>query len=260
MSSVMGGDADFVNRQRLGAGSLVRPGPTRPATGWAGFGSGVASGIRPMQPNPAGKPMINPMAPQGPSGGVPATVTPGGAPTAPQSGGGGPAIAPQAPETPYDKYINSPDLTKSGVDVMKGYIAETDPQYQADIRSAMQAAAAGGRLGSGMTTEQLIQDPYGSSGLALNRGKNIAALAQQLAGSLAPAEQSAEASKVALQDALLNSSFGRQAGAAQLGMAGAGTLAGEAGQAGAGAGTLLSNVALQNALAKMYGTRAPGAV
>jgi hypothetical protein len=164
------------------------------------------------------------------------------------------------PTTPYEKYINSPDLTKSGVDVMKGYIAETDPQYQADIRSTMQAAAAGGRLGSGMTTEQLIQDPYGSSGLALNRGKNIAALAQQLAGSLAPAEQQSEASKVALQDALLNSAFGRQAGAAQLGMAGAGTLAGEAGQASAGAGTLLSNVALQKALANMYGNRAPGAV
>jgi len=183
-----------------------------------------------------------------------ATVTPGGPPgTTPL----GPDIAPLKPQTippggsppPAPGGDTTPDLTKSGVDVLKGYIAETDPQFQQELRQTTQRAAATGRLNSGLTTSEL-------GDVALQRGKNINALSQELAGSLAPADLQAQMQSIALRDALLNSQFGRQATAAQYGLGGAGELGGEAGQASSGAGSLLSNVALQNYLKSLY--RQPG--
>jgi hypothetical protein len=266
---------------------------------------GASGSIAPRPPN------MYPALPPGGAGyqkfnGPPVnTVTPGGAPASPQVGGGGPAVAasPDAnpmpggrPASPYaspytpeqahaqslasgmaEKVAGGEDLTKSGVDVMKGYIAQTDPQYQADIRSAMQAAAAGGTLGSGMLKEKLLADPTGASGLATMRGKDINARAMELAGSLAPAEAQRRAGATstlggyagslygqgegaintqmrqrAMQEELLNSAFGRQATTAQLGMQGAGMLGEQATGAAGGAGDLMRNLALRDAMARMY--------
>lgn len=75
----------------------------------------------------------------------------------------------------------SPDRSTLAGQTYQQLLAQTVPEYQAAARGIMQQAAAGGRLGSGMTSEALTSDPFGSSGLGLQLGKYQANLAKQLA-------------------------------------------------------------------------------
>lgn len=181
-------------------GGMPRYGPvTRPMVG------------QPQLPSPLGGggpgPLINTVPPPGVGGG--AVVDPGSA--------AGPTLPTGQPAqygaiTPGNNLVGtsilpspSPDTTAARGDVSKGLAglqtapdrgtlaqqtfqelsAQSEPDYQAALRAATQAGAAGGQLGSGMLTEALTSDPYGSTGLGLQRQKYLGNLSAELATSSA---------------------------------------------------------------------------
>jgi len=194
------------------------------------------------------------------------------------------------------RVASGPDLQKSATDEYNAMIAQAAPAYQNVLRQALQASAAGGRQGSGLTTTEL-------GDAALQQEKYQTNLAAQLAGSLAPAEAAQRVSNLnalnsnqanqfgenqtryadlagqqqyqagqaqqainndttqqTLQDALLNSEFNRQMGSSELGMQGAGIIGGEGVAQQDAAGQLLGTVGMQQTLASMPGYGVPAGV
>lgn len=75
----------------------------------------------------------------------------------------------------------APDRNTLAQETFKELSAQTDPAYQASLRAATQAGAGAGRLGSGMLTEELTSDPYGASGLGLQRQQYLGNLGKEIA-------------------------------------------------------------------------------
>jgi hypothetical protein len=107
--------------------------------------------------------------------------------------------------------VGGVDLRAAGSDIFNSLLAQSLPGYQAAARGILQDAAAGGRLGSGMTEEELTSDPFGASGLGLQLGKYRTQLAQQLAGSLAPAEAEGRRADLSSLAGLEGQQFGQGA-------------------------------------------------
>lgn len=138
---------------------------------------------------PPGQPAVQPPAPQGtlPDG----TFGPGSNLVNQQIGitpSAGTQQATSQLQQLLQRLGNQPSITDSASQLYQSLLGQAAPGFQAAGRSILQDAAANGRLGSGMTTEALTSDPFGSSGLGLQLGKYQAQLAQQLAGQLAPAQ------------------------------------------------------------------------
>lgn len=77
--------------------------------------------------------------------------------------------------------LNSPDRNALAQQTFQQLSAQTEPDYQAALRSAGQLGAGAGQLGSGMLNERLTSDPFGSSGLGIERQKYLGNLGQELA-------------------------------------------------------------------------------
>lgn len=77
--------------------------------------------------------------------------------------------------------LNSPDRNALAQQTFSEIAKQTEPDYQAALRSAGQVGAGAGQLGSGMLNERLTSDPFGSSGLGIERQKYLGNLGQEIA-------------------------------------------------------------------------------
>jgi hypothetical protein len=187
--------------------TLWRPPRYGALTGFPGFGSmqqpniganpspGVTPTAPPFQPyvqNPAtpgavGNPSVTPGT--GPNIGSPPPGTQYGPITPSQNIIGTSVLPKQSPGAAtaqqdvlgnLNTVQNAPDRNALAQQTFGELSAQTEPDYQAALRAATQAGAAGGQLGSGMLTERLTSDPFGSSGLGLQRQKYLGNLAAEL--------------------------------------------------------------------------------
>lgn len=77
--------------------------------------------------------------------------------------------------------MNSPDRNALAQQTFSQIEQQTEPDYLASIRAAQQTGAGAGQLGSGMLNEKLTSDPFGASGLGIERQKYLGNLGQELA-------------------------------------------------------------------------------
>jgi hypothetical protein len=161
--------ADPAEQERLLAGMAAGSIPSGPSSGGAAPALPSAAPAPPSAPSSPGAP---PAAPTPPGSPGPAPAPSSGAPlgtpkpaynVAPSSA---PTLTPTDPNNPLTNqtidYGPLADRFKVAQSELDNWNKTSDPQFQADLRAAMQKAAAGGALGSGM-----LQTGLGD--IALNR-------------------------------------------------------------------------------------------